>query len=239
MEIKTALILFILLMPIITQAEEEESFYPKNFPLDFELHDNASPLTKERNKNIAAKGASHVESPALNSKESEIKPHNQKFEDQGTDQIISLGVIVNSNKKEHFDKVLRELLATVNEKNFFIGRIIEVGSSPGKIKLKTLNEKLEFGLRRASIQFEKNVPDKYQVKGSPTWIVETKKGEILFEGFNKTNSFITSLGKVRRKILNSFHQGDSLVDPSSEPTKNNLSQGDEDRQVEHLELEKM
>ncbi len=239
MEIKTALILFTLLIPLLTHAEEEDTFYPKNFPLDFKLYENSPSLNKESKREPTTKSKSDTKSLTPISKKSESKPQDQKFEDLGTDQIISLGVIVNSNKKEHFDKVLKELLATVKEKNLLIGNIIEVGFTPGRIHLKTINEKLEFGLRKASIQFEKNIPAKYRVKASPTWIAETKKGEILFEGFNKTNSFITSSGKVRQKILNSAPQEDSLPDQSSENTKNTPFQDGEDHQVEHLELEKM
>jgi len=157
-------------------------------------------------------------------------------------KVKSIGIIVSTNDKKHFDFVMNELLATARAKDILIGTIYQVGSKPGTAPFSILKDRLEFGVRGSKIIFSKDTPEKYQVTSSPSWIVGLQDGEVIFEGFKKPSVFISASGRLRQKLDfsgdSSVPIGDSESDQLFGRTKNMSPQSDEEPEETHLFLER-
>lgn len=114
--------------------------------------------------------------------------------------ILSVSAILSSKEPEHLFAKLKEFTDTVFEYKLkpdkiyvvgFINRITDAPLDWAKISIKG-----------GQIAIVDQVPEKYPVKLSPSWIIETKKGEILIEGEQKLSNYMNAKGEFLQKYLN-------------------------------------
>ncbi len=115
---------------------------------------------------------------------------NQERSITGQEKVKTISVIVNGFDQEHLKKTLDELFAVCDSRHLSIGIVYSVGGSPPQdrfLYMKTL-------IYNGKNEFSNLVPEKYPVKLSPAWIIETEAGQYLLEAAGKLDSFITPDG---------------------------------------------
>lgn len=116
--------------------------------------------------------------------------------------VETVGAIISSKDPQHLKDMLQELLDVAVKYDFALGDIYTVGFPPDSQALKPLLIKLS--AREGKIMARAEVPEKYQVSKSPTWIVSTAAGEILLEGTGPLGANFNSKGK----FLNRYQELD-------------------------------
>lgn len=112
--------------------------------------------------------------------------------------IKSLGVILNAMKPDHAKEYVAQLASVAFKYDLPIHNIYYVGPIHN---FPEDTDRLTVKLQGGSIEGGDAPPEKYPVKRSPTWIIETEKGEILLEGFLQLERFVNSKGQ----FVENFH----------------------------------
>ncbi|MCB0318894.1 MAG: hypothetical protein KDD56_09065 [Bdellovibrionales bacterium] len=106
-------------------------------------------------------------------------------------KIQSIGVVLDSENKKHFEETLWHLKELAVKHEFPVGEITAWGGFP-----EGMDEKLITTL--FILQAELNVAfepaDTYSITQSPTWVLKTQDGVILLEGINKIDRFFNKKG---------------------------------------------
>ena len=112
--------------------------------------------------------------------------------------IVRLGVILSGIDDKHFANTLQELLDVALKYNLALGKVVMVGPFNNPPKVDVFMGIAVLGGTEVAID---ELPAKYSVSKSPTWIVTTAKGEILLEGFTDLERFMNSKGEF---VQNTF-----------------------------------
>ena len=181
-------------------AEGPAEFYNKGYahtPFD---------KTKERSQKNGSKTATTngaVESPVVEDEGDKaqraierrgqrgVKKANVMDDSEGI-PILSIGVIVDVNDKAHYDEVTSNLIKTLDRSKIFAGTVYTLASFG---PMSTHNY-IKLHARGASLLTTDELPQRFQtVKLSPTYILQTKEGEILLEAVSDLDRFINAKGE--------------------------------------------
>jgi len=108
-------------------------------------------------------------------------------------KVFAIGAILNSTEPTHYKDSLQELSEIALKFDLALSEIFTIGDirhiqlDPGT------NMKLL--ARGGTIGVHSEVPKKYPVKLSPTWIVKTEKGEVLLEAAGPLNKYFNDKGE--------------------------------------------
>lgn len=144
--------------------------------------------------NAADKDIGFVESNTSLEAPKEVE-EDLSYESKEGNKIIWLGAIINSTDSKHTVEKLKELNEEANKYDLMVGPVFLVGNTD----IASVHEMLgPLQKRQGLIDFRSEIPKKYkEVKSSPTWIMQTEKGQILLEGtgalkrnFNKSGQLV-------------------------------------------------
>lgn len=118
-----------------------------------------------------------------------------------THKVLSVGAVLNSLDKPHFEEKMKELLEVVDRYDFDVGFIWAIGSVQNLVNSP---EAIYLVARRAMIEAAEAPPEHYKISMSPTWVIRTAAGEILLEAtgplaanFNAKGEFVERPNEMR------------------------------------------
>ncbi len=149
-------------------------------------------IVKEENKK-AEKVEESFRSPMLPETEVDLTTQDEAF--QKPKKILSIGLIANGMNKEHGRENFSKLLSLVKEHNLPAGDMYYLSTFQDDVM--SSDDLITFYVLGGNFELVEEVPEKYQVSKSPTWIVETVDGEVLFEGLLDVGRYINSKGELR------------------------------------------
>jgi len=115
--------------------------------------------------------------------------------------ITALGGILDAQQREHFRTELAKLIGVASDNNIVLGKVYAIGPISSIIDKKTKipfadrKEMFKFAVMEGLLYPSEEIPERYNIKLSPTWIIRTEKGEILLEGIGNLASFINERGE--------------------------------------------
>lgn len=108
-------------------------------------------------------------------------------------KVRSIGVILNSDDKEHALEKLRELSELATEHDWTIGAIYALGDLAN---IALTKEMRMLQVRGAMLTQRDSLPKRYEaIKLSPTWLVNTDEGEVILEATGKLKRNFNSSGE--------------------------------------------
>ena len=115
-------------------------------------------------------------------------PHSHK-------RKISMSVYVNSVDKEHFTRVIQEVLALHDEKRAFIFSLEQIGD------YQNVTPEIENELARRNIHrlASSGPPLASGITQSPAWIIQTQQGTHIAEGIIEVHSLLNEYGEYDPK----------------------------------------
>lgn len=120
-----------------------------------------------------------------------FKLPNVMDEAEGT-PILSIGVIVDLNDREHYEQVMSGLRETLDRTSILAGTVYTLSAGGPYME----DNFIHLYARGASLQSGTELPERYQhIALSPTYIVETNEGEILLEAVSELNRFVNARGE--------------------------------------------
>ncbi len=176
-------------------SQSKESFFEKNYaknPLEAskEMRDQRSETDTNTPESISENNNAETES--LDSKF--ITDDDLENPDQNGIEIKWLGLIVSTKDSGIINNALSNLGEIVKKHQIKVGYIYLVGAPTG---FQSFGKKLPILVENgAVIKFVQAVPDKYEIKRTPSWIVATEKGEILLDGVVNISGFLNSNGEL-------------------------------------------
>lgn len=123
-------------------------------------------------------------------------------------EVVSLGVIVNSLNASHAVAILEDLAKKTKKLGLPASPVILVGTQgSAAVIFQQINAHDPTGLTAyellGSLIFSMNIPEKYPVRSSPSWVVRTTGGEYVLDGVQSLDRYVTSDGR--------FYDPDAIV----------------------------
>jgi hypothetical protein len=119
---------------------------------------------------------------------------NYSYEDREGTKIIWVGAVLSSSNSDHIVEKLDELAEEAVKFDLMLGPIFLVGNTDVEAISRHV---LKLEKRQAIITYRHEVPAKYSaVKLSPTWIMQTAKGQILLEGLGPLKQNLNKNGEL-------------------------------------------
>lgn len=111
---------------------------------------------------------------------------------------IVVSVFVSSADKEHFTKVLEEVIALHDERTAFVTSVSHIGD------YRNVSPEMENELAKRQIKLlaAAEPPSSARVTVSPAWIIQTKQGTHIAEGTVAIHSFFDEFGEYNPKGSN-------------------------------------
>ncbi len=106
--------------------------------------------------------------------------------------IRRISLVINAKEGPHLSDGITQLIDIASKYDLKIGTIYRIGWTTALVPARTMPVFLVQGGKFKDVDAP---PAKYPVKKSPTWIVETDKGEIILEGFPILDRFVNSKGQ--------------------------------------------
>jgi hypothetical protein len=185
-----------MLLSSLTLAEEDISFYEKDFAKNPLGQSIKEPVQKNIHNPNQMQGIGDIEEPMAREKQPTNNSNEVNNNDLYGNKVSSISLIINALNKNHVETVLDNLLTLLRERDLNLKKIYLVSYSD-----EIDAQKYFFPLMIYNPQYEylDQIPEKYNfIKNSPTWIIETlqndKPVEILLEGKLDLSKHITSKG---------------------------------------------
>lgn len=205
------LFIFILTFPCFVAAQEESrdqagGFYNKDFaknPLGAEeSKDDSGFFDDFKNKPKSEQRGFENKDPSdiMPKKSEERESPDEDAPSPNELKIKGMGILLNGVDEEHCFQQLNRLADIVTEKNIPTGRVIIVGGVENvgrlikKLLLNSFNGSGLYPKVGGFIEGSVTVPERYKVTLSPSWLIDTEKGEVVLEGVEKVERYITSRG---------------------------------------------
>ncbi|RMG44316.1 MAG: hypothetical protein D6719_02110 [Candidatus Dadabacteria bacterium] len=191
--------------PVFAQDfSRPDSFFPQNYAAenltDSQIKDTKKQPEAVRPEHKKAVADKKTVAPGTTESSFNKKPSKEKI------PIIAISAVLNAADRQHFSEHLNELIDTAVTYDLAFGSIYAVGWNIFKHSSDLQNTAIKIIARGGEILDYGSVPDEYPVKLSPTWIIETEKGDIVLEATGPLRKYITSDG--------SFMATDDLQDKS-------------------------
>lgn len=116
------------------------------------------------------------------------------FGDQRGTPVVWVGAILESSDSQHLKENLEELTSLSTRFDWMLGPVLIIGVPDKKIVAPYV---LKISARSGVLQLRPEIPEKYKaVKQSPTWIVQTAKGQVLLEAVGNIKKFFNKKGEL-------------------------------------------
>ena len=104
---------------------------------------------------------------------------------------ILVNVFVNSANKDHFLRIIEEVIRLHDQKQAFVISVEHVGD------YRSVTPDIEGALSKRGIQLYQisSVPAELEVSASPAWLIRTKQGTHIAEGFARLSQMINEWGE--------------------------------------------
>ena len=129
-------------------------------------------------------------------------------------KIEAIGIIVNADDVPHFAAHLKTLTRTALKLDIPIQKTLVMGDFLKFMRSKESRDMVGDSLfwvpmLGSQLKPTRRFPKEYNVKLSPTWILSTKKGEVLLEGVTNLKKYINSKGEYMD--LTEFAEEDMVI----------------------------
>jgi hypothetical protein len=109
------------------------------------------------------------------------------------EKITRIGAIINGMEEEHRNKMVAQLARYSVESSVPLGMIYIVGPMLGK---NNVGDSFVLALSGGTLEGVDAPPAPYtEIKRSPTWLIQTERGEIVVEGSPELTKFASPLGE--------------------------------------------
>ena len=109
--------------------------------------------------------------------------------------IDSISVIVHGLNDAHFKQVMRNFLQLMAKRDLDIDFVFKMGLTDMRDK-EIRSIRYQVWALEGEVWNVREIPERYQaIRKSPTWIVNTERGEILVEGFPTLDEFVNAKGE--------------------------------------------
>jgi hypothetical protein len=202
-----AAICFLCITLIVTPITAEDSrpadFYKDNFAINpFDNNKNAqSTVAGSKGSSTQQNSSKAKQFPGLaeNNPQPQAGATKSSLEGFDVQSVISIGAVINALDKEHLGIYTKKLSDLLVERNIPAGQFYMrhlVGTLPD---LQSFMRLIVYG---ATPRYISTLPEKYaMLTASPTWIIQTEKGEYLLEGVEALERFITADGGFVEKPI--------------------------------------
>lgn len=110
--------------------------------------------------------------------------------------VTALSVIVSTANHEHFLQAIEQFNSIMSSRNLQPGTLYMIGPAINPVDLFQSGNVLGPLLSRGGLPMSLfEIPKKYDVKASPTWIIETESGEILLEAVPSLEKYFNAKGE--------------------------------------------
>jgi len=121
--------------------------------------------------------------------------------DSDAQPVQSIGAILNGLDKAHYETQLTILFEVAERYDFNLGPIYAIGASSHK---DDLGRYFPLILRGAKIEYPTEPPEEYDVSMSPTWLINTKKGQYVLEATGTLDRYFNSRGHFIEKPVSAL-----------------------------------
>jgi hypothetical protein len=189
--------------PCLAQVKEPKGFFEDNYVgkiTEKEKGNNNTPQQFEYPNSKQATPSQSIESKAalpLLAKETATPQPEATFSEDELKKALridQINLIVSPLDSQHLDHILGEAVSLSYDYKLPLGRIIVVGAFYEP--LLNMSHIYALQLRGVSLEDMAELPQKYPVKKSPTWIIVTEKGEVLLEGIDSIKGMISKDSKL-------------------------------------------
>jgi len=177
------------------EAQDAKYFYEQNYATEtFEKN-----YLREQRQN--EKGTSNSDTPNFIESKNDLSVAdttksfaalNEKDEKKG-ETPDWIGLVLSTKNRSHVNTVLGELKSLARQFDYRVGHLYFVGDISAALSYG--QEIAELVARGAVVEFPQNIPEQYDLKRSPSWIVSLQKGEVILDGVMSLNTYLNSDGE--------------------------------------------
>lgn len=195
-------VLFVSVTSLTAEDNKPADFYKDNFAINpFDNNKNAQSTVAGSKGKSTQQGSNTKKSPgqAEANTQSQTATNTSGLEGFDVQPIISVGAVLNAFDKEHLGLYTKKLADLLVERNIPAGQLYMRHLAGALPDLQSFMRLITYG---ASPRYITALPEKYaMLTASPTWIVQTEKGEYLLEGVEALERFITADGGFVEKPI--------------------------------------
>ena len=216
--------------PMVLSEERPDSFFKKDYLS--ESQKPQKPKAKKAQKESSLSNDQKVDqSPKniLDQEEGEVESGSLAYLEEKGIPIRTIGVVINGRNREHFAKHVGNLVHVASSLDLIVSQVAAVGMFvPGKEN--PLMDGLYFspqalGLIALQGQLAPylEVPKKFDIDKSPTWVLNTAEGTVLIEGLDQFWLYLNRKGEyVNRDIDDVMAQAYPMVNALDDDLRQEL-----------------
>jgi len=111
--------------------------------------------------------------------------------------IVAMGAILNCSDIEKFRSEIEQLTTIADSYKIKLSVVYALGTRSRALYTPEFKLTMSQFIRGGGqIRFVSKLPDRYKVKHTPTWLIQTEQGENVLEGFSKLRRLVNHRGEL-------------------------------------------